>query len=93
MDRNDDRIDNMNLQEPQGLDDDNMIMEDAENRRLLTEYAYIRTRQVTAKPDTEAAWQRFSKRVLEPEKLKNNRRVTMTSIARYAAAAIVACAI
>ena len=93
MDRNDDRIDNMNLQEPQGLDDDNMIMEDAENRRLLTEYAYIRTRQVNAKPDTEAAWQRFSKRVLEPEKLKNNRRVTMTSIARYAAAAIVACAI
>lgn len=92
MERNDDRLNDINLQEPQGLEDDKLIMEDADNRRLLTEYAYIRTRQEVTKPDTEAAWQRFSKRVLEPEKHKNNRRLRMVSMARYAAAILV-CAI
>ena len=45
---------------PQGLDEE-LMMSDPLNKRLLSEYAFVRTRQEASAPDVEAAWQRFDK--------------------------------
>ncbi|MGN0282369.1 MAG: FecR family protein [Prevotella sp.] len=73
----------------QSLNDDT-LMSDHENKRLLSEYAHIRTRQEAAAPDLEAAWMRFEQR----RKTTETRKARQISIIRYsAAAAIVLCAV
>ena len=81
-------------QEPQTLDNDNEIMGDATNRRLLHEYAYIRKKQENAAPNIDEAWTRFNKRILEPEKQRKAKHRTNTLwIIRGVAAAVVVCAV
>ena len=90
MDRNKDINDTQKHFEPEGLADDPLLTEDAEAKRLLSEYAYIRTRQEAAAPDVEAAWTRFTQRRQEPKQKAATRSLKLYYTA---AAAIVVCVI
>lgn len=72
---------------PQGLDEE-LMMSDPLNKRLLSEYAFVRTRQEASAPDVEAAWQRFDK-----SRKASGHKARLLAVRWYAAAAIVVCAI
>lgn len=74
-------------EEPQGLDEE-LMMSDPLNKRLLSEYAFVRTRQEASAPDVEAAWQRFDK-----SRKASGHKARLLAVRCYAAAAIVVCAI
>lgn len=74
-------------EEPQGLDGE-LMMSDPLNKRLLSEYAFVRTRQEASAPDVEAAWQRFDK-----SRKASGHKARLLVVRCYAAAAIVVCAI
>ncbi len=64
------------------------MMSDPLNKRLLSEYAFVRTRQEASAPDVEAAWQRFDK-----SRKASGHKARLLAVRCYAAAAIVVCAI
>lgn len=74
-------------EEPLGLDEE-LMMSDPLNKRLLSEYAFVRTRQEASAPDVEAAWQRFDK-----SRKASGHKARLLAVRWYAAAAIVVCVI